>query len=57
VATPVVATAQVGLPSSPDSNDPNVGFELGGRSSMDLVRLDTSRFNFPLRYGNLRSGS
>lgn len=56
-ATPVVATAQVSLPSSPNSNDPNPGFELGGRSSMDLVRLDVTRFNFPLRYGNLRSGS
>jgi hypothetical protein len=49
--------AQVGMPVGPESASEAEGLELGGRSSMDLVRLSSSRFSFPLRYGNLRSGS
>ncbi len=56
-ATPVVATAQVAMPVGPETASTSNGLALGGRSSMDLIRLDTTRFNFPLRYGNVRSGS
>lgn len=56
-ATPVAATAQVGLPVGPESASEAESLEVGGRSSMDLIRLETARFNFPLRFGNLRSGS
>lgn len=57
VATPVVVPAQVALPSGPEEAQNQGEFQVGGKSSMDLIRLDTQRFSFPLRYGLLRTGS
>ncbi len=57
VATPVVAVGQVALPSTPEEAASQGEFQVGGKSSMDLIRLDTQRFSFPLRYGLVRVGS
>ena len=56
-ATPVVAPAQVALPIGQDQQGQAAALELGGRSSMDLIRLDGSRFSFPLRFAHVRAGS
>ena len=57
VAAPVVAPPQVALPSGPISQSSLTGLELGGRASMDLIRLDAMKFSFPLRYAHVRVGS
>lgn len=60
-ALPLTSLAQT-LPFDPNASAPATlsmapTFEVGGRTSFDLIRLDAERLSFPLRYGNLRQGS
>ncbi len=56
-ATPVVALSQVALPTREAANESGPRLQLGGRASMDLIRLDYGRFSFPLRFANVLRGS
>ena len=56
-AAPVVALPQVGLPTREVANESGPVLQLGGRASMDLIRLDYGRFSFPLRFANVLRGS
>ena len=56
-ATPVAALSQVALPTREAANESGPRLQLGGRASMDLIRLDYGRFSFPLRFANVLRGS
>lgn len=58
VAVPAIGTAQSPLPfEDPLGQSTSTEVQIGGRSSMDLIRLHSGRASFPLRFANVRLGS
>lgn len=55
---PVVSGAEVNAPAPPTNSLSQVATaEVGGQFSFDLIRIDTQRFSYPLRFGNVKRHS